>query len=31
MQSEKKWGIGFLVTTAVLLILLGGLTAVVDP
>lgn len=31
MQSEKKWGIGFLVTTAVLLILLGGLTAAVDP
>ena len=28
---EKKWGIGFLVTAAVLLLLLGGLTAVVDP
>ena len=31
MQSEKKWGIGFLITTAVLLALLGGLTAAVDP
>ena len=31
MRSEKKWGIGFLVTTAALLMVLGGLTAVVDP
>ena len=31
MQSEKKWGIGFLITAAVLLIVLGGLTAAVDP
>ena len=31
MQSEKKWGIGLLITTVVLLIALGGLTAVVDP
>ena len=31
MEAEKKWGIGFLITTAVLLLILGGLTAVVDP
>ena len=31
MRSEKKWGIGFLMTTVALLLILGGLTAVVDP
>ena len=31
MRSEKKWGIGLLVTIAAALIALGGLTAAVDP
>ncbi|MDO5546760.1 MAG: hypothetical protein Q4F81_13255 [Eubacteriales bacterium] len=31
MRSEKKWGIGFLVTAVILLLVLGGLTAAVDP
>lgn len=31
MRTEKKWGIGFLATAAALLVILGGLTAVVDP
>ena len=31
MDAKKKWGIGFLITAAALLLILGGLTAVVDP